>query len=252
MNDSATIQRCLAYVETQLSPSRAGRRSGCPLCVTLSRQSGSGGTAIARLLASYLDVHHPSGGPRWTIFDKALVERVLREHNLPAKFAQYMPEDRVSYVQDTIEELFGLHPSTTELVSQVSQTILGLAEMGHCILIGRAANVILARSPGAFHVRIISPFERRVERVMRDLDLAQGAAMEFINHEDAARARYVRTHFEADVANPMAYDLVVNSGTLTETQAARLIGEAVIMHAESVPATTPAPHHTVAHEPVPS
>ena len=235
MNDAANIQRCLAYVETQLGPCRPHARPGPPLCVTLSRQSGAGATAIAHRLAAFLDEHRPDQPPRWTVFDKALVERVLKEHHLPERLAQYMPEDRVSYIRDTLEELLGLHPSSTALVSQVSQTILGLAEMGNCILIGRAANVILARSPGAFHVRLVAPFEQRVQRLMHDLDAGAEAAMEFANHEDAARARYVRTHFDADIADPLAYDLVLNSGTLDEFEAAEVIGRAVLLHAAHLP-----------------
>jgi hypothetical protein len=39
-----------------------------------------------------------------------------------------MPEDRVSEVADTIDEMLGTHPPTSTLVGQTAETILRLAE----------------------------------------------------------------------------------------------------------------------------
>ena len=39
----------------------------------------------------------PAGAPPWTIFDRNLVERVLEDHDLPARLAKFMPEDRARY-----------------------------------------------------------------------------------------------------------------------------------------------------------
>lgn len=228
MSNAATLQRCLAYVETQLE--NHGRTPRPPVfpTVTISRQTGSGGIPIAERLAAYLQDHRPAGPAPWTVFHRTLVERVLTDHNLPAQMARYMPEDRVSYIQDTMEELLGLHPSSTSLVTQVTHTILGLAELGNSIIIGRGANIILARCPAAFHVRCISALEKRVERVVADKAISEAEAREFIQKEDTGRERYVHTNFGADIANPLGYHLVLNTEWFTVDQAAELIGLAVL------------------------
>jgi cytidylate kinase len=225
----ATFDRCLTYLETQVGPQRkAGQKK--PPTVTISRLTGSGGIPIAERLAAYLQKHRPGAAAPWTVFHRTLVERALAEHKLPASLAEYMPEDRVSYIQDVMEELLGLHPSRTSLVAQVTETILGLAELGNCIIIGRGANIILAKSPTVLHVRLISSLERRVERVAKDKQISPEQAREFIQREDAARLRYLKSHFQADLEDPLGYHLVLNTDWFSADEAAELIGQAVIRH----------------------
>lgn len=228
MSDAATLQRCLTYVETQLENHGRGVRPPVFPTVTFSRQTGSGGIPIAERLAAYLQEHRPAGPAPWTVFHRTLVERVLSEHNLPAQMARFMPEDRVSYIQDTMEELLGLHPSSTSLVTQVTHTILGLAELGNSIIIGRGANIILARCPTALHVRCVCELEKRVERVAADKGISASEARDFIQKEDAGRERYVRTNFGADITNSLGYHLILNTEWFTVDQAAELIGLAVL------------------------
>ena len=84
--------------------------------ITLSRQTGSGARAIAGGTRRFLQSHDTVPCP-WTVFDKSLVEKVLEEHKLPKETARFMPEDRVSAIQDAVEELLGLHPSSRTLVA---------------------------------------------------------------------------------------------------------------------------------------
>ncbi len=229
MTAPATLDRCLAYLETQLGPKASTRGRRAPT-VTISRLTGSGAIPIAERLAAWLQEHRPGSPAPWTVFHRTLVERALAEHNLPARIAQYMPEDRVSYIQDVLEELLGLHPSRTALVTQVTETILGLAEIGNCIIVGRGAHLILARSETTLRVRLVSSLENRIRRVMEEKRLSQEEAREFIRKEDAARERYLKAHFDADLADPLSYHLVVNTDFFTVDEAAELIGQAVVRH----------------------
>ena len=115
--------------------------------ITISRQSGCGAHAVAEKLAAWLQARSPKDAPPWTVFDRNLVEKVLEDHNLPQRLAKFMPEDRVSEMADTMDELFGLHPPSWTLVRQAADTILHLAELGNVILIGRGANVITQGFP---------------------------------------------------------------------------------------------------------
>lgn len=230
MTDPESSQRCLAYIEAHL---RQGRKPGHPPAaptITLSRLTGSGGIPIAERLAAFLQKHRPGKNAPWTVFHRSLVERVLEDHNLPAKLGDYMPEDRVSYIQDTMEELLGLHPSRTSLVTQVTETVLGLAELGNCILIGRGANFILAKDPRAFHVRLVSDLVKRIDRVRTDKGMTDAEAKDFIQREDTARARYVKSHFDASIDDPLTYHLVLNTEWFSADEAAETIGHAILRH----------------------
>ena len=95
------------------------------------------------------------------------MEKALEEHHWPKALANKMPEYRRSYIDDVVEELFGLRPPSWVLVPQVAETTLRLAAAGHVILVGRGATVVTARLPNVFHVRLIASLPRRIERVQR-------------------------------------------------------------------------------------
>jgi len=106
------LERCQAFINCQLQP--PGKERLVPRgavkwrAVTISRQSGSGGHAVASRLAEYLQARETGGRCPWTVFDRNLVEKVLEDHHLPKRLARFMPEDRISEISDTMDELFGL------------------------------------------------------------------------------------------------------------------------------------------------
>jgi cytidylate kinase len=200
-----------------------------PRCaVTISRQAGSGAHAVAEKLASLLQAHTPKDACPWTIFDRNLVSKVLQEHHLPERVANFMPEDRTSEIADTMEELFGLHPPSWLLVRKVTETILHLAELGNVILIGRGAAVVTANLSHVFHVRLVSALEKRLQRIQDLEHLSRKAALERIEREDHGRVRYLKKYFKADVDDPLLYDLVINTDRIAHDLAARLIADAVL------------------------
>lgn len=233
MTANISFDKCLTFINTQIQPSAA--HTALPdqtvpwRAVTISRQTGSGGHSVAEQLARLLQERSPGNGRAWTIFDRNLVEKVLEDHHLPKRLAQFMPEDRVSEMRDTIDELFGLHPASWTLVRQTSETILRLADLGNVILIGRGASVITSKLSYVFHVRLVGALERRVENVMEASKLTRKAALELISQEDRGRERYVRKHFEADISNALLYDVVINTDRIPLERAAHLIAEAMSM-----------------------
>ena len=224
------LEQAQAFLQCQLRP--AQRPPTRPrLAVTISRQTGSGAWRVARCLAELLDRRVPDPELKWTVFDKELVEKVLADHHLPQKLAEFMPEDRVSMLEDMMTELLGLHPPSWTLFHATVETILKLAELGHVILIGHGANVVTAKLPHVFHVRLVGTLDRRIERVMADRGLDRTQAREFIEKEDRGRARYLREHFKAEIDDPLLYDLILNTDRISPEQAAALIAEAAVSRA---------------------
>jgi cytidylate kinase len=196
--------------------------------VTISRQAGCGALAVGESLAEYLQARAQRDLAPWTVFDRNLVEKVLEDHHLPKSLARFMPEDRIPELADIMDELFGLHPSSWTLVRQTAETILHLAELGRVILIGRGANVITQKLSHVFHVRLVGSFEKRLEHVQEFNHLDKAAAADFIRREDRGRERYLKKYFHKDIADPLLYDLVINTDTVAYGEAARIIGEAVL------------------------
>jgi hypothetical protein len=239
MIDHSNLQKCQTYIDCHLHAPKAIDPPFRSPAVTLSRQTGAGGLAIAEQLAHTLQHSSLRTDCPWTVFDKNLVSKVLEDHNLPERLAQFMPEDKVSFLSDALEELFGLHPPSWNLVHQTTETILKLAELGNVILVGRAANIITAKLKHVFHVRLVGSLKRRSERIQARHHLSPTAAADFIKQEDAGRDRYLRKHFLHEANDPLLYHLVINTDGFTETEAANLIARTLIAKF-APPATSPA------------
>ena len=223
------LEKCVPFISSEFTsssgPSPSSRPCARPLSITISRQSGSGAHVIAKELAGYLQLAAPDPSTPWIIFDRNLVEQVLSDHHLPARFARFMPEDRTSEVADVFDELLGAHPPSSVLVHQVSETILKLAQRGHVILIGRGANIITRQFNSVFHVRLVGSLEKRVAHVREVFGLTKKAAIELIVREDRGRTRYVHRYFGRNVDDPVLYHLVLNTDLISYESAARLIAQ---------------------------
>jgi cytidylate kinase len=223
------LEQCFSFINSQTTTASGPvTATAVRRAVTISRQTGCGGIIVAEKLANYLQAHAPQPAVTWTVFDRELMDKVLADHNLPKYLAKFLPEDRVSKIEDTLADIFGVHPPAQTVVQQTAETILQLAELGSVILIGRAGNIVTAKLPNALHVRLVAPQEDRIERICRDFSKSPTEARQFCIEEDQARARYLKTYFKADIADPLLYHLVINTSRVGYENAAKLIGSAVI------------------------
>ena len=138
----------------------------------------------------------------------------------------------MSNMSDTLDELFGLHPSTWTLVRKTADTILHLAELGNVVIIGRGANIITKNLDSAFHVRLVGSETKRIEHLRAYKHLSLGAASLYLRDEDLGRKRYVKKYYAADIDDPLLYHLVINTDLLSYGEAARTIAEAVRARSE--------------------
>ncbi len=230
MSDATALEKCLGYIDVQMQSPRSlrERERAVQPAVTISRQAGAGGIPIAEKLGEFLQRELPGPVCPWTVFHRNLVEKVLEAHRLSSRLAQFMPEDRVSAVQDAVEELLGLHPAASVLVQQTTETILKLVGLGYVIIVGRAGNLIAAGRKNVFHVRLVGTVERRTRRIQEYLKLGAKAAAADVAKEDAARRRYVRRFFRQSIDDPLLYHLVINTDRMPEEETAELIGRAVL------------------------
>jgi cytidylate kinase len=227
---NATLDTCFSFINSH-SAAPADRSIAEPFtrrAVTISRQAGCGAILVAERLADYLQRHTHQAEIKWTVFDRELMDKVLTDHNLPTYLAKFLPEDRASQVEDTLADIFGVHPPTHTVVQQTAETLLQLAGLGGAILIGRAGNIVTAKLPNVLHVRLVAPLEDRIERISRDDHKSPDEARRFCLEEEQARARYVKTYFHADINNALLYHLVLNTSRVGCENAARIIGDAVL------------------------
>jgi len=202
--------------------------------ITISREAGAGAVTIAQMLVERLNTasESPESTTSWTVFDSNLAKQVLVDHQLPENLERFMVEDARLPVETIVEELLGLHPTPWLLVQQTTRTILRLASLGRVILVGRGADVVTKRLPYVFHVRLVAPLEKRVQHAARYYNLTATDAAKKVREEDHARRRYLRRYFDADIDDPLLYDLVVNTGRLGFARTAELIAQAAMRNYE--------------------
>ena len=131
------FEHCASFVSSQFQPGgTAGLDTevGVRRAVTISRQAGCGALAVAEKLARYLQEHSSKHVVPWKVFDRNLMEKVLEDHDLPTRLAQFLPEDRVSFLEDIMTDLLQTFPSSQTILRQTTETILKLASVGNVIL----------------------------------------------------------------------------------------------------------------------
>lgn len=238
MNTPFGLDQCYSFINCHLQAPRPGRAGGADWirCITISRQSGCGAHVFAEELAAWLQSHLPGSPAPWTIFDGGLVEAVLHDHHLPSRLAAFMPEDRVSQLDDIIHQLLSQHPPTELLVRQTSETILRLAELGNVIIVGRGANIITARLPRILHVRLVGSVEQRVAHMKAFDKLNEKDALARIAREDTGRRRYLKRYLGKDIDDPLHYHLIINTDRTTLGEAAVIVGDLALHRSRPEPA----------------
>ena len=102
-----------------------------------------------------------------------------------------------------------------------------LAAHDDVVIIGRGSQVILKDWPGALHVLLVAPQDRRIEALVARDGISKEAAAKRVQDSAKGRAAFHQKFFKVDVDNPALYHLVLNTARLTPDDAAQLIAAAV-------------------------
>lgn len=223
--DVEAVKKFLA-VRRQLEESGGHSRKRTLPFVTISRQYGAGGHTVAVLLERELN-GASEGSSGWAVFDRDLVKTVLAEHGLPEEMARYVREGRTSEIRDILEEMCGLHPPAFELVRKTCETLMHLASLGQVILVGLGASLATKGLEGGFHVRLVGSREKRIANAASYYGITLQEAGKRVTREDQNRRDYVRQNFNADIDDPLLYDLVINTDRILYGDAARMIADEV-------------------------
>lgn len=192
--------------------------------ITITRQTGSRAVTIGKLLVENQQSRVEEGEPKWQLFEKDLVNYVLRKSGLPESLSKYYPENPTPFVEDALEDIVGLHPSSYKINEWCHSTIIELCRKGHAIIIGRASNLLTRDLPNTLRVRFVGSLEVRAAHVMKIMNLSERDAYDHIRHEDTLRKRYARMNFkQSDVDNPQHYDLVLNTDRLSDQAIVEII-----------------------------
>jgi cytidylate kinase len=188
-----------------------------PLSIALSRQAGSGGAAIARAVGERLG---------WPVYDHELLDRIAQEKGLNARLLEHLDERSAGWLEATIRNFSATAGDEDRVYLRALLGLLAsLGKAGHCVIVGRGAAQMLP-ADSTLRVRVIAPHESRVTEVQKRRRLSRAEAERWVDTIDRERQRFVKHSFHVDAADPLLYDLVLNSDRLGVEKCAALIVQA--------------------------
>lgn len=189
--------------------------------VTISAPYGAGGSVVGpavadRLGLPFLDRAIPAAvaAELGVSLDTALAHDDRSEHGLGRLFslAARLPNLTLGGVDAALppDDLV----SEEAFVTETERVLHEVADRGPVVILGRAAAIVLADHPGALHVRLHGPVERRVAQAVRLEGIEPDVARSRQRVVDRARDAYVRHVYRAQPTDLALYQLAIDSTAL--------------------------------------
>ena len=151
--------------------------------ITISREFGSGGRTIGKMLAEELGI---------PCYDAELIRKIVKESGFTEKYikdaGEYAPGGFLSSAFSN--RIFG--PTNEDYLWQIQYKIITeLAEKESCVIVGRCADYILRDRDDCLNVFIYAPEEVRIKTVCEFKGCTEEAARKLIEENDRMNhARY--------------------------------------------------------------
>lgn len=107
---------------------------------------------------------------------------------------------------------------------------------GNMVIVGRGGQALLRDKADVLHIRLVASLDARVQRLHTQENYSLGGAQDYVVKRDRASAEYLRRFYDLDWADPVLYDLVINTTRLDLEAATQLVIKAL----ERLPVAQPA------------
>ena len=188
--------------------------------VTLSREPGSGGRIIAGRLAEKLGID---------IFHQEVIHQIAKSADVSETVLETLDERGLNTLEHWVSSLVHERHLWPDRYMQHLMKVIGtIGNHGRAVIVGRGANFVLPPEK-RFAVRIVAPQAWRIENVIKEFDISSEEAKRRVLRTDSDRKAFIRKYFNADIADPTNYDLVINTATLELDDAVNVISAALGM-----------------------
>ena len=190
--------------------------------VTISREYGSGGRIIGKLLAEKLKV---------PFYDKEIIDMAVEQSGYSKEVLEGAELKAKSSFAYSLASAFSFNEGGTGSALSVNdrlflaqfQVIKEIGDTGQGVIVGRCADYVLREIPGVTNVFIYSEMEERIKRCVE----VYGDDPEKVKHTiatyDKARQNYYNYHTCQKWGDYRNYNLIINSYCISEEEAADLI-----------------------------
>jgi len=196
--------------------------------VTISRQAGAGGHALAREILRRLEKRHPGEfSEEWEVFDHKLCLLIAEDEKLGISFDRLLSEEYHSEVEEVVSDLLAQRSQRYAVYKRIFEIVRILATLGKCVIVGRGGMCVTGDMPLGVHIRLVAGEEVRVKRMMKLLEVGEAEAHRALREQDKSRHRMVKDFFGRDIDDPLLYDAVFNTERLAISEVADLAVELI-------------------------
>jgi cytidylate kinase len=182
--------------------------------ITISREPGSGGNILAKRLSEQL---------KFDLFYQEFIHDMAESAKVGVRLLETLDEKGVSVLEEWISSLVDKRHLWPDLYLQHLMKIIGtIGKHGHAVIVGRGANFVLPPEK-RLSIRVIAPLETRLKNVSQEYDVAPENAKPRVLKTESDRKAFIKKYFNDDIANPLNYDLIINTGLLNIDDAANAV-----------------------------
>jgi cytidylate kinase len=186
--------------------------------VALSRLPHSGAAEIGQRVAERLD---------YGFFGREIVDQIASERGIQRQLVAGLDEKIHGTIDRYVADAFRVQAFTeSDYLRHVVRVIATLGNRGMAVILGRGAVFILSPAR-ALRVFVVAATAARIDRLAESRGLSHEQAVEMIGEEDARRREFFRHQFGVAPDDPLHYDIVVNTGTLSIDAAVDVIIDAL-------------------------
>jgi cytidylate kinase len=181
--------------------------------ITVEREYGSGGAAIAEALAKRLG---------WKLWDRDLTAEIARVARVEHRAAQRCDERVDSllyrlfkvYARGSYERSLPIAERTTFdtdcMVDTLREVIEEAASRGNSVIVGRGSAYFLRNRADAFHIFTYAPVNEKVRR-LKSIGKSEKEALQLIEEIDRERGSFIRHYFDVEWPHRALYNLMINT-----------------------------------------
>lgn len=180
--------------------------------ITISREFGSGGRTIGRMVAEKLG---------YEFYDKELVKKVAVESGLHEDFVEQNGEyasakNWFTYVFQSMGTQGVMNGMSMDdfLWAMQRKVINDLADKGNCVIVGRCADYILKDREDTLNVFVHADKKARAERIVRLYGMTEKSPEKRLDEKDQRRKVYYKHYTDRAWGVSQNYDISLNSGAI--------------------------------------
>lgn len=192
--------------------------------ITISREFGSGGRTVGRLLAEKLGI---------PCLDSEIIDEVASRSGFDKEYIEDKGEyARSSALTNIFRNNYYFQSSNEDIIRTMQEKIiLEYAEKGNCVIVGRCADYILRERDDVMRVFVCADKEYRLKRIVEVYGDNGQSPEKRLKDKDKRRAAYYQCYTDMDWGDARNYDISLNTATVGIERAADILYSIVINNA---------------------